>query len=287
MPTTKKTVRKKAAVKAETPRTLTAPDLTIDAEQTLQALEEYLRDFLTEAGFDGYIIGLTGGVDSAVAASIAVRAVGKDKVSAFCMPYKSAQHTVKDAQLVADWLGIQLSVIEITKMIDSYYLNPKAVNPVRAGNKMARERMSILFDQAFESRLLVLGYTNRSELSLGYFTWFGDGGCSVCVLGQLYKTQVRQLARYLGVPGEIQQKAPTADLWVGQTDEDELGFSYDEIDAFLQLVIDKGVTSRAALNAAGFDDMFIDRALSLVNKYAFKRKCPSIPALGVGPIPDS
>ena len=296
MPTVNKRGRKRTPTTAATTATRNPgardkepadlQSLTIDAEETLNNLENYLRTYLADAGFDGYIIGLTGGVDSAVAAAIAVRAVGKEKVHAYCLPYKSAQHTIKDAQLVADWLGIQLSVIEITKMINAYYVNPKVINPVRIGNKMARERMSILFDQAFDSRLLVLGFTNRTELSLGYFTWFGDGGCSVCVLGQLYKTQVRQLARYLGVPMEIQEKPPSADLWEGQTDEDELGFKYEDIDRFLAMVIDENVRSKAKLKRAGFDDLFIERALSLINKYAFKRKCPAMPPLGVIGIPD-
>lgn len=279
-------VRKAKTPVAETKTAVIASDLAIDTERTLKVLESYLEGFLEEAGFNGYIIGITGGVDSAVTAAIAKRAVGADKVHLYCLPYRNNKQSVNDAQMVAEWLGLELKVLDITKMVDAYYLNIKAVNPVRAGNKMARERMAILFDQAFDARLLPLGFVNRTEMALGYFTWFGDGGCSISLLGQLYKTQVRQLADALGVPQEIRDKAPSADLWEGQTDEDELGFSYDEIDRFLYLVLDQGVRSRAELAKAGFDDAFSERALSLVNRYFFKRRCPSVPSLGRSEIPE-
>lgn len=261
-------------------------DLTIDAARTIQELSDALRKFKEVSGFNGYIIGLTGGVDSAVAAAIAVKAVGRENVHPYCLPYKTTLHTAIDARLVARWLDLHLTEIEITRMIQTYYADAKSVNPVRSGNKMARERMSILFDQAFEKRLLVLGFINRTELALGYFTWFGDGGCSIDVLGQLYKTQVRQLAVELGAPEEIQQKAPSADLWPDQTDEEELGLSYEEVDQFFALTLDRKVTSRSALIKAGFSHEFIDRTLALTNRYSFKRKCPTVPALGLSDIPD-
>lgn len=261
-------------------------DLTIDAPKTIENLVDALKTYNEVSGFYGYIIGLTGGVDSAVAAAIAVRAVGKERVHAYCLPYKTRLHTIRDARLVAKWLDLPLTEIDITKMIQAYYADPKSVNPIRAGNKMARERMSVLFDQAFEKRLLVLGFINRSELALGYFTWFGDGGCSIDVLGQLYKTQVRQLAAELKAPEEIQKKPPSADLWPDQLDEEELGLTYEEVDRFFSLTIDKKVTSRSTLVKAGFSDEFIDRTLALTNRYAFKRKCPTVPALGLPDIPD-
>ncbi|MFQ5608183.1 MAG: NAD+ synthase [Candidatus Zixiibacteriota bacterium] len=265
---------------------LTQTNLTIDSEKTIQSLAESLREYLEASSFAGYIIGLTGGVDSAVAAAIAVNAVGKERVHAYCLPYKTSSHTAKDASLVASWLGLHLTEIDITSMIQAYYADPGGVNPVRAGNKMARERMSILFDQAFEKRLLVLGFINRTEIALGYFTWFGDSACSIDVLGQLYKTQVRQLAHDLGVPAAIQRKSPSADLWPGQQDEEELGLVYEEVDRFFALTVDRGVNSRACLHKAGFSDDFIERALELTNRFAFKRKCPGASSLGLCEIPD-
>jgi len=260
--------------------------LTIDSKAVIQQLETFLSDYLKTSGFSGYIIGLTGGLDTAVSASIAVRAVGAENVTALCMPHKTSLHTVKDARTVAKWLGINMTEIDITKIVNSYYMDTKSMNPLRVGNKMARERMAILFDQAFDSRQLVLGVKNRSEIALGYFTWFGDSGCSVDLLGQLYKTQVLQIARELQVPQSILDKPPSADLWPGQTDEDELGLTYADVDRFLCLVVDQGITSRAAILKEGFADEFIDRTLALVNRYTFKRKCPIIPNLGMSDFPD-
>lgn len=275
-----------AAVATKPTSVVLCKDLEIDTDRTLAILESYLESYLDDSGFNGYVIGITGGVDSAVTAAIAKRAVGADRVRLFCLPYKNNKQSIKDAQIVAHWLDLKLDVLDITKMVDAYFLNIRVISPIRVGNKMARERMSILFDQAFDARLLPLGFVNRTEMALGYFTWFGDGGCSISLLGQLYKTQVRQLAVALKVPQYIRDKAPSADLWEGQTDEDELGFSYDEIDRFLYLVLDQGVRSRAELAKAGFDGAFADRALELVNRYFFKRRCPSVPSLGRSEVPD-
>jgi len=260
--------------------------LIINGPETIERLQTFLRDFLEQTGFNGYIVGLSGGIDSAVAAALAVGAVGPEKVHVYSMPYKTGLHAVKDARLVADWLKLKLIELDITKMIDAYFADAKSVNPIRAGNKMARERMSILFDQAFSSRLLVLGTTNRTELALGYFTWFGESGCSVNALGQLYKTQVRQIARELGVPEQIQTKQPSADFWPGQVDEDELGLTYHEVDQLLYKIVDEGVTSRSALKKAGFDELLIERTLAFANRLSFKRKCPQIADLDRPDIPD-
>ncbi len=261
--------------------------LEIDTKSTIATLEKFLANFLEETDFDGYVIGLSGGIDSAVSAALAVRAVGLEKVRAFSMPYKSSMHAVRDARLVARWLKVNLVELDISKMIDSYYADAKSVNPIRVGNKMSRERMSILFDQAFQSRLLVLGTTNRTELALGYFTWFGDSGCSVNVLGELYKTQVRQVARELGVPQEIIDKPPSADFWAGQIDEDELGLTYEEVDNLLYTIVDEGVLSKSTLLKAGFGELLIERTLAFANRLSFKRKCPKIAGLGKLEFPDN
>ncbi len=283
----KATQEKKKTVSSKSEMNPALNDLSIDATKTIETLEKFIRDFLTETGFDGYVIGLSGGIDSAVTAAIAVRAVGKDKVRALAMPYKTGLHAIKDAKSVAEWLDIDLVELDITRMIDSYYADTKSVNPIRLGNKMARERMSILFDQSFQSRLLVLGTTNRTEMALGYFTWFGDSGCSVNLLGQLYKTQVRQVARELGVPQPIIDKAPSADFWPGQVDEEELGLTYEEVDHLLYHIVDKGTLSKSALVKAGFDEMLITRTLAFANRLSFKRECPRIAELGKPRIPDN
>jgi len=272
----------------EKPTPHASDSLKLDAKKTLSQLEEFLSRKLEESGFNGYIIGLSGGIDTSVAAAIAVRAVGAARVQSICMPYKAAQtQAARDARLVATWLGIKHAEVELWRVIDAYYSNIKAINPVRTGNKMARERMAILFDQAFDARLLVLGATNRSEMALGYATWFGETACSINLLGQLYKTQVRQLAVELGVPEKIRVKPPSADLWLGHTDEDELGITFDELDKFLSMVIDQGIVSRDKLKKAGFSDLTIDRTLAVSHKFYFKRRCPETADLGLPDIPDN
>jgi NAD+ synthase len=263
-------------------------DLLTNADSEIaERLEYFLEQKLAESGLDGYIIGLSGGIDSALAASIAIRAVGKEKVIGLIMPYsKSSAESENDARLLSSQLRIKTEKIDISPMINAYYHDIGLMNAVRAGNKMARERMSILFDKASQYNLLVLGTSNRTEICLGYGTWHGDVACSINPIGMLYKTQVRQLARYYEVPESIISKPPTADLWPGQTDEDELGLEYEKVDRLLYLMIEKGVTSREQLKASGFNDNFIDRAVSLLNKFYFKRHLPEIADLGLNPIPD-
>lgn len=261
--------------------------LKIDETETAQKLENFVKNRLNNAGLNGYIIGLSGGIDSSLSATIAVKALGPDKVYGLIMPYsKSSDSSEKDARGLTDFLGIKTEKIEISPMIDCYYKDIKNIDPVRAGNKMARERMSILFDKAYEKKLLVLGTSNRTEICLGYGTWYGDVACSINPIGMLYKTQVRALARYYNIPESIILKQPSADLWPGQTDEVELGLEYDKVDRLLYAIIENGITDRSELNQAGFENSFIDRAIGLVNRFYFKRDLPEIADLGLKKIPD-
>jgi NAD+ synthase len=261
--------------------------LKLDELKTADILEKFLINKLDETGMTGYVIGLSGGVDSSLSAAIAVKAVGQDKVLGLMMPFSSSsENSVSDAGKLAEMLEIKTDLIDITRMIYAYYGDPEPINPVRLGNKLARERMSILFDKAFDLSKLVLGTSNRTEICLGYGTWYGDVASSVNPLGMLYKTQVRQMAEYYQIPQSILQKPPTADLWPGQTDEGELGLDYEHVDRLLTLLIDQGETGRSKLNEFGFDDYFIDRAVSLLNRFYFKRHTPEIADLGLKPIPD-
>ena len=287
---TKKTAKlvSKAKPKSSSDTKSKSVDLTIDSKKTIEKLENFLREKLESSGFEGYIVGLSGGIDSSLAATIAVGAVGAERVLALSMPHGGA--VPESSDLIAKLkkkLGLRVTEIDITRMITAYFTNTKTVNPVRLGNKVSRERMSILFDQAFESRLLVLGASNRTEIALGYMTWFGNTACSVNLLGQLYKAQVRQLAEYLELPKEIIERHPTADLWPGQTDEEELGLKYDDVDGLLILIVDQNVQSRAKLAEYGFEDATIDRTLALANKYYFKRRCPDNAFLGLSELPDT
>ncbi len=261
--------------------------LKINEADTAQWLETFVKNKLKESGLNGYILGLSGGIDSSLSVAIAVKAVGQDKVMGLIMPYsQSSDKSEKDALELANFLGIKTEKVEISPMIDAYYKDIKKTDNVRAGNKMARERMSILFDKAFEKNLLVLGTSNRTEFCLGYGTWYGDMACSVNPIGMLYKTQVRALAGYYKIPESILSKKPSADLWPGQTDEEELGLEYEKVDRLLYKIIEEGVTNRNELNKAGFEDSFLNRTIELINRFYFKRHLPEIADLGLKKIPD-
>lgn len=261
------------------------PAITFEVERITQALVKFLRQETETTGRDNFVVGLSGGIDSALAASLAVRAVGAHKVFGVLMPYKtSSPDSLKDAQELVAWLEVESRTVPITPMLDAYFSAIEA-DDVRRGNKMARERMTILFDIAHERRGLVLGTGNRTEIALGYTTMYGDSACSLNPLGQLYKTEVRQLARYLNVPAAIQEKEPSADLWVGQTDEDEIGVTYERVDRILRRIIDDGVHTKAILLAEGFTEKEIDRVVGMVNHNYFKRQMPPIAQLDKPPIP--
>jgi NAD+ synthase len=261
---------------------------TVDPQQAITTMKRFLTGKLLQSGMGGYVVGLSGGIDSALSTVLAVEAVGADKVLAVLMPYRtSSEDSVADAQKLVDRLGIEHRTIDISPMIDAYFRTIDKSLILRAGNKMARERMSILFDVAQETGRLVLGTGNRTEIALGYTTWFGDSACSLNPIGQLYKTEVRLLARELGIPDSIIEKAPSADLWMGQTDEGEIGVTYDQIDALLERILDDGETSMSALENEGFRTADISRVLSLVNRNAFKRRLPDVAPLGRGEIPEA
>jgi NAD+ synthase len=260
---------------------------TFDHQEAIAAIKRFISGKLLQSGLKGYVIGLSGGVDSSVSASLAVEAVGKDKVLGLLMPYRtSSESSIADALTLVDKLGIEHRRIDITPMIDAYFPEINEANKLRAGNKMARERMAILFDVAQELDRMVLGTGNRTEICLGYTTWYGDSACSINPVGQLYKTEIRLLAQALGVPESIIAKPPTADLWVGQTDEGEIGVRYEEIDRLLQRIVDDGITSMSALEREGFNAADISRVVSLLNRNSFKRRLPDIAPLGREAIPD-
>lgn len=256
-------------------------------EDALTTAKRFLTGKLLASGLNGYVIGLSGGIDSAVAAALAVGAVGAGKVFGVMMPYESSSAaSIDDATDLATRLSIEYRAVDISPMINAYYPEITDQLLLRAGNKMARERMSILFDIAAEKNSLVLGTGNRSEIALGYTTWHGDSACSVNPIGELYKSEVNQLARLLEIPDSILSKAPSADLWVDQTDEKEIGVRYKIIDGLLELIIDQGETSMASLVSQGFDQADISRVVSLVNSNYFKRTLPAVAPLGKTPIPD-
>jgi NAD+ synthase len=215
-------------------------DLSLNTTVVRTLLEKFLLDETRNAGFSRGVLGLSGGVDSAVTAFLAVGALGKENVRAVLMPYKtSSRESLADAQRVLEALGMPSETVDITPMVDPCLAALRVDDRLRAGNIMARQRMIVLYDISARERGLVLGTSNKTEFMLGYGTLFGDMASAINPLGDLYKTQVWQLAAALGVPAGIVEKKPTADLWSGQTDEGELGFSYGDVDRLLFAMVDE------------------------------------------------
>jgi NAD+ synthase len=250
-------------------------------------LAEFIRRLMTNSGLPGLVVGLSGGVDSALAAALGVRAAGPDKVLGLIMPYKSSSpESEKDATGLAAKFGFRTERIDISPMIDAYF-GGREVSVIRRGNKMARERMSLLFDIAARENSLVLGTSNKTETCLGYATWYGDAASSLNPLGGLYKRDVRAMAEYLGIPREIIDKPPSADLWPGQTDEGELGITYDAADRALYAMIEEGERLLSRLAAtAGTDEKTIQAIVARMNRFAYKRALPATDLLGGNPIPE-
>ena len=237
---------------------------------------KFIRDEVYKAGFEKAVLGLSGGVDSSLCAYLATEALGQGNVYGINMPYRhSSTDGIHHAREVASQLKINFISIEITPMIDAYFESFPDADPIKRGNKMARERMSILYDQSARFNALVVGSSNKTEILLGYGTIYGDMACAINPLGNLYKTQVWDLAREAGVPEEIIEKVPSADLWQGQTDEGELGFSYTEVDLLLNLMIDKGLNTRELIER-GFKEGFIERVMARVRSSDFKRRMPIV-----------
>jgi NAD+ synthase len=258
------------------PSSASEPDLSIDPRETVRILTGFIRTEVERTGLSRVVVGLSGGLDSAVAAHLAVGALGGGSVVGVMMPYRSSSpDSAADAEKVVGALGIVGEKIDISPIVDAYSKLLGRISRNRLGNIMARARMSLLYDRSVEHRALVLGTSNKTELMLGYGTLHGDLASAVNPLGDLYKTQVRALATHLKVPLSIRRKPPSADLWPDQSDEGELGFSYDEADRLLALLIDARV-SRATAIAAGFKASMVDRVTRLVIGSQFKRRLPVI-----------
>jgi NAD+ synthase len=254
-------------------------ELSINPALVEEILVRFIRNEVTRTGFRRGVLGLSGGIDSSVVAYLAAKALGPEHVLAVTMPYKtSSEETRRDSQAVIAALGVQSIDVPITAEIDAYFDTVGGSSQMRLANKCARERMTVLYDQSAAFEGLVIGTSNKTELLLGYGTQFGDMASAINPIGDLYKTQLRQLAAHLGVPRAILDKTPTGDLWVGQTDEGELGFTYAEVDRLLVLLVDRR-WQPAQLAQAGFDPQFIDRVLRMIRRNQYKRRLPVIAKL--------
>ena len=249
--------------------------LRIDEALVRRMLVSFLRDETRKSGMTRVVLGVSGGIDSAVVAALAAEALGPKNVLGLFTPYRTtASRSRADAQAVAVAFGIALEEVPITTQIDGYFASFPEAHRVRVGNKMARERKSIEYDRSWPDGL-VLGTSNKTELLLGYGTQFGDLACALDPVGDLYKTQLRELAAHVGVPRPVIEKAPSADLWEGQTDEGELGFSYEDADVILYHMVDRRALP-GELVAAGFDAALIARIRERIRRNHFKRVMPLI-----------
>lgn len=254
-------------------------DLSIDTDLARTILTGFIRSEISRAGFSRAVVGVSGGVDSALSCYLSAEALGAQNVLAVLMPYKtSSLDSLEHARLVVETLGVNSITIPITEMVEPYFERFPEANQVRRGNVMARARMIVLYDQSEAFGGLVVGTGNKTEILLGYTTLYGDSACALNPLGDLYKTQVRQLARAIGVPEVIIQKPPTADLWAGQTDEGELGFTYAEVDRLLYLLVDQRYTPEDCVEA-GFPEPFVRAVVERVRRNHFKRILPPIAKL--------
>jgi NAD+ synthase len=253
-----------------------ATQLSLNTDVTRRVLVAFLRRELERFGFKKAVLNLSGGVDSSLSCFLAAEALGGENVLALLLPYRtSAADSTEHAQQVATLTKVQSRIIDITPMVDPYLELFPDMSDVRRGNVMARMRMIVLYDHSVLWNGLPIGTSNKTELLLGYGTIFGDMASAINPLGDLYKTQLRQLARAVGVPEAVVQKAPSADLWAGQTDEGELGFTYAEVDKLLYLLVDERYTRDEAI-AAGFDARFVDTVIRRMRMSQFKRMPPII-----------
>lgn len=239
-------------------------------------LLNFIRNEVQGAGFSKVVLGLSGGVDSAVVCVLATRALGKENVLAVMMPYKSSSaDSLSDAQHLIEQLGIPSERREITAAVDAFFSDKPDANHLRRGNVMSRMRMMTLYDISARDSRLVIGTSNKTELLLGYGTLFGDMASAINPIGDLYKTQVWELAKHLNVPSSIIEKKPSADLWEGQSDEAELGFTYQEVDALLYKLIELRLRDEELL-ADGVQPEFLAKVKRLVVRNQFKRLTPVI-----------
>ncbi|MFP5343109.1 MAG: NAD+ synthase [Candidatus Limnocylindria bacterium] len=255
-------------------------ELAIDTGIARRVIGAFIRGQLEQAGFERAVLGLSGGIDSALVAYLVAEAIGAERLLCVLMPYRTSSPASRaDAEAVVRRLGCASELVDISPMVDGFYGPDRDASALRRGNFMARMRMAVLYDRSVTFGGLVVGTGNKTESLIGYTTVFGDNACAFNPVGDLYKSQVRQLAAEIGVPDEIIRKPPSADLWPGQTDETEAGFSYPELDRLLFWRIDQR-RSVDEVVALGFGRDLVERVDRMVAGAEFKRQVPPIAKLG-------
>jgi NAD+ synthase len=253
--------------------------LAIDAALVEKLLVQFLREEIHSAGFSRAVLGVSGGIDSAVVAALAARALGAQNVLGVLMPYRESDpQSEAHGRLLCESVGIRAQRVDISAMADGYLTEHADISRHRRGNVLARSRMIVLYDCAAVENALVVGTSNKTELLLGYTTQFGDSASALNPIGDLYKDQIYQLARQLGIPEPLCTKAPSADLFAGQTDEADLGFSYEQADRLLYLMVDERFSEDDLLKA-GFELPFIKKIVARIAGTQFKRVPPIIAKL--------
>jgi NAD+ synthase len=253
--------------------------LKIDPELVSKILHEFLLTETTKTGFKKVVFGLSGGIDSALVAYLCAKTFSPKDVTALIMPYRTSNpENMKHAEIIVKNMKINSETHDISEMIDAFYKSDPDADMVRQGNRMARERMCFLYDYSSKHNALVIGTSNKTELMLGYGTIFGDLASAINPIGDLYKSQIWQLAAYLGLPKEIIEKPPSADLWTGQTDEEEIGYTYDKLDALLHYMVDLRYSTEMLLDQ-GFSSNMVKDIQKKIQIYQFKRRPPVIAKL--------
>lgn len=257
-----------------------APLPQVDAAQVVEVIVAFIRGQLEQTGFERLVVGVSGGVDSAATAALAVRAAGPENVLAVVMPFRTSDPASEaDARLLVEGLGCDMQRVDVTPMAEPMLTligdGEEPATRVRRGNVLARLRMIVLYDRSAAFDGLVCGTSNKTEALLGYGTLHGDMAAAIQPIGDLYKSQLRAVAEELGVPAQIIAKPPSADLWPGQTDEGELGATYDDLDRILYALVDRRWTVDRCVRA-GLDRSLVEWTATRVARNEFKRQVPPV-----------